>query len=87
MHGIGASLVWGIAYMSYSVVLGHMDGDAVAANAIVSVAKNLISCLIRGLGGGAGIMIGNLLGSNLLSKAKSYAARLTKLAAFVGICT
>ena len=87
MPVIGASLVWGIAYMSYSVVLGHMDGDAVAANAIVSVAKNLISCLIRGLGGGAGIMIGNLLGANLLSKAKSYAARLTKLAAVVGICT
>lgn len=87
MPVIGASLVWGIAYMSYSVVLGHMDGDAVAANAIISVAKNLISCLIRGLGGGAGIMIGNLLGANLLSKAKSYAARLTKLAAVVGICT
>lgn len=87
MPVIGASLVWGIAYMSYSVVLGHMDGDAVAANAIVAVAKNLISCLIRGLGGGAGIMIGNLLGANLLDKAKSYAVRLTKLAAVVGICT
>ncbi len=84
---IGASLVWGIAYMSYSVVLGHMDGDAVAANSIVSVVKNLISCLIRGVGGGAGIMIGNLLGANLLDKAKSYGARLTKLAIVVGVCT
>lgn len=84
---IGASLVWGIAYMSYSVVLGHMDGDAVAANSIVSVVKSLISCLIRGVGGGAGIMIGNLLGANLLDKAKAYGARLTKLAVVVGICT
>lgn len=84
---IGASLVWGIAYMSYSVVLGHMDGDAVAANSIVSVAKSLISCLIRGVGSGAGIMIGNLLGANLLDKAKSYAARLTKLSVVVGIGT
>lgn len=73
--------------MSYSVVLGHMDGDAVAANSVVSVAKSLISCLIRGIGGGAGIMIGNLLGANLLDKAKSYGARLTKLSAVVGICT
>lgn len=84
---IGASLVWGIAYMSYSVVLGHMDGDAVAANSIVSVVKNLISCLIRGMGGGAGIMIGNLLGADLLARAKSYAARLTRLSAFVGVAT
>lgn len=84
---IGASLVWGIAYMSYSVVLGHMDGDAVAANSIAAVAKSLISCLIRGLGGGAGIMIGNLLGANMLQTAKDYGARLTKLSAIVGICT
>lgn len=87
MPVIGASLVWGIAFMSYSVVLGHMDGDAVAANSIVAVAKSLLSCLIRGVGGGAGIMIGNLLGANLLDKAKGYAARLTKLSALVGIAT
>ena len=87
MPVIGASLVWGIAFMSYSVVLGHMDGDAVAANSIVAATKNLISCLIRGVGGGAGIMIGNLLGANLLDKAKSYALRLTKLSAVVGIAT
>ena len=87
MPVIGASLVWGIAYMSYSVVLGHMDGDAVAANSIVAATKSLISCLIRGVGGGAGIMIGNLLGANLLEKAKNYALRLTRLSAVVGIAT
>ena len=87
MPVIGASLVWGIAYMSYSVVLGHMDGDAVAANSIVAATKSLISCLIRGVGGGAGIMIGNLLGANLLDKAKNYALRLTRLSAVVGIAT
>lgn len=87
MPVIGASLVWGVAYMSYSVVLGHMDGDAVAANSIVSSVKGLISCLIRGVGGGAGIMIGNLLGANLLNKARTYAARLIRLSALVGIAT
>ena len=85
MPVIGASLVWGIAYMSYSVVLGHMDGDAVAANSVVAVAKSLISCLIRGVGGGAGIMIGNLLGANLLEKAKDYGRRLTVLSIVIGV--
>lgn len=84
---IGASLVWGIAFMSYTVIMGHMGGDAVAANSITSIAKNLISCLIRGVGGGAGIMVGNLLGANQLDKAKDYGKRLTKLSAIVGICT
>ena len=87
MPVIGASLVWGIAYMSYSVVLGHMDGDAVAANSVVAVAKSLISCLIRGVGGGAGIMIGNLLGANLLEKAKNYARRLTVLSIVIGVAS
>lgn len=85
MPVIGASLVWGIAYISYSVVLGHMDGDAVAANSVVAVAKSLISCLIRGVGGGTGIMIGNLLGANLLEKAKNYARRLTVLSIVIGV--
>lgn len=84
---IGASLVWGIAFMSYTVIMGHMGGDAVAANSISSIAKNLISCLIRGVGGGAGIMVGNLLGANELAKAKNYGFRLTKLSAIVGACT
>lgn len=87
MPVIGASLVWGIAYMSYSVVLGHMDGDAVAANSVVAVAKSLISCLIRGVGGGAGIMIGNLLGANLLEKAKGYGRRLTILSVAIGVAS
>lgn len=87
MPVIGASLVWGIAYMSYSVVLGHMDGDAVAANSVVAVAKSLISCLIRGVGGGAGIMIGNLLGANLLEKAKDYGRRLTVLSIVIGVAS
>lgn len=84
---IGASLVWGIAYMLYSIILGHMGGDAVAANSIVSIARNLISCVIQGVGAGAGIMVGNILGAGDLEKAKSYGARLTKLSAVVGFVT
>lgn len=84
---IGASLVWGIAYMSYSVILGHMGGDAVAANSVTSITKNLLSCMIRGVGGGAGIMIGNLLGAGLLDQAKRSGARLTKMSAIVGAVT
>lgn len=84
---IGASLVWGIAFMLYTIIMGHLGSDAVAANSITSIAKNLISCLIRGVGGGAGVMVGNLLGANQIEKAKKYGARLTKLAALVGICT
>ncbi len=84
---IGASLVWGIAYMLYSIIMGHMGSDAVAANSITGIVKNLVSCVIFGVGGGAGVMVGNLLGAGRLSEAKGYAARLTKLSAVVGAVT
>ena len=84
---IGASLVWGVAYIAYSAILGHVDSDAVAANSITGIARNLLSCFINGVAGGAGIMIGNLLGANLLDKARDYARRLTITAAVTGILT
>ena len=81
---LAAALVWGIAFTLYSVIIGHMGTDAVTANSIVSIAKSLLSCLIRGLGGGAGILIGNLLGAGELEKAREYGGRLTRLAILIG---
>jgi len=87
MPVIGAAMVWGIAYSSYSVIMGHMGSDAVAANSITGIAKSIISCLIRGLSAGAGILIGNVLGSGDLEKAKVYGRRLTILSFIVGLIT
>ncbi len=84
---LGAALVWGIAYVSYSVIMGHMGSDAVAANSITSIAKSLLSCLIRGVSGGAGVLIGNLLGAGELEKAREYGGRLTRMAIAVGVVT
>lgn len=81
---LAAALVWGVAFTLYSVIMGHMGTDAVTANSIVSIAKSLLSCLIRGLGGGAGILIGNLLGAGELEKARAYGGRLTRLAILIG---
>ena len=84
---LGASLVWGVAFSSYSVIMGHMGSDAVAANSITSIAKSLLSCLIRGVSGGAGVLIGNVLGAGKLDLAKEYGRRLSHLAIAVGIFT
>lgn len=84
---LAAALVWGIAYVLYSVIMGHMGSDAVAANSITTIAKSLLSCLIRGVSGGAGVLIGNLLGANELEKAREYGGRLSRLAIVIGIVT
>ena len=58
-----------------------------AANSITTIAKNMLSCLIRGVSGGAGVLIGNLLGAGELDKAKGYGGRLTRMAIVVGMTT
>lgn len=87
MPVLGAALVWGIAYSLYSVIMGHMGSDAVAAYSVTSIAKSMVSCLIRGVSGGAGILIGNVLGCGQLELAKNYGRRLTHMAITVGIVT
>lgn len=84
---LGAALVWGIAFVLYSVFLGHMGSDAVAANSIASIVKSMVQCVIRGVSAGAGILVGNLLGANELEKAKTYGGRITRISILIGVVT
>ena len=85
---LAASLVWGIAYVLYSVIMGHMGSDAVAANSITSIAKSLLSCLIRGVSGGAGVLIGNLLGAERAGKSPRVWRTFKRISAIaIGIVT
>lgn len=59
----------------YSVIMGHLGSDAVAANSIANIVKNLVACFCNGLGSGGGIMVGNELGAGKLDTAKVYGGR------------
>lgn len=84
---LGNEIVWGVGFTMSSVIMGHMGSDAVAANSIASVAKNLLICLCIGIGSGGAIMIGNELGAGNLEKAKLYGDRIAKLSIISGIVT
>lgn len=77
-------LVWGCGFTMFTVIMGHLGSDAVAANSIAGIVKNLISCLCIGIGSGSGIIVGNELGSGNLERAKEYGSKLCKLALAVG---
>ena len=79
-----ASLVWGVAYTLYSVIMGHLGADAVAAHSVTNIARSLIACMTRGLGNGAGIMVGHVLGTGDLALAKETGGRLTRLSIVTG---
>ena len=77
---LGNELVWGVGFTMYSVIMGHLGTDAVAANSIANIVKNLVACFGLGLGSGGGIIVGNELGAGRLERAKAYGARLCKFA-------
>ena len=82
---LASALSWGLSMTMHSFIFGHLGTDATAANSVTSVAQQLIQCLTTGLSAGAGIMIGQLLGQNLLNKAKEYGKRFWKVALLSGI--
>ena len=41
LPALGNDLSWGVAFSMYSVILGHLGSDAVAANSLVVVVRNI----------------------------------------------
>lgn len=82
---LGDYLVWGCGFTAYSVIMGHLGSDAVAANSIANIVKNLIVSFCTGLGNGGGIIVGNELGMGNQTRAKEYGGRLCKLAVISGV--
>lgn len=64
------NLAWGIGFSMYSVIMGHLGTDAVAANGIANISKNLVVCFCLGLGNAGSIIVGNRLGADRLQEAK-----------------
>ena len=69
----------------YSVIMGHLGTDAVAANGIANISKNLVVCFCLGLGNAGSIIVGNRLGADRLQEAKEVGETLTKTAIIAGI--
>lgn len=46
----------------YSVILGHLGTDAVAANSLVVVVRNIGSVFCFGIASAGGILLGNVMG-------------------------
>lgn len=79
------NLAWGIGFSMYSVIMGHLGTDAVAANGIANISKNLVVCFCLGLGNAGSIIVGNRLGADRLQEAKEIGETLTKTAIIAGI--
>lgn len=84
---LGNELVWGGGFTMYSVIMGHLGTDAVAANSIANIVKNLIASLAMGIGNGGAIIVGNELGAGRLETARAYGGKLCRIAVGSGVCS
>lgn len=78
---------WTLAFSMYSVIMGHMNADVVAANSVVTTVRNL--CMIMGfaLGSGASVLLGIEIGEGRLEDAKRDARKSCHVTLLVGIAT
>lgn len=75
---------WSVAFSMYSVILGHLGTDAVAANSLVIVVRNFGTVLCFGTASAGGILLGNVMGQGNLELARSYARMILKLTVITG---
>lgn len=78
-------MAWGLGFTMFSVIIGHLGSDAVAANSIANIVKNIIACVSVGIGTGSGILVGNALGCGDLELAKRHGDRLCHVSVLTGI--
>lgn len=84
MPVLANELVWGCGFTMFSVIMGHLGSDAVAANSVANIVKNIIACVCFGISTGSGILVGNELGSGNLETAKKYGSLLCKISLITG---
>ena len=78
-------ILWGVAFSMYSVIIGHLGTDAVAANSLVTVVRNFGTVFCFGVASAGGILVGNVLGENKIEKARDYTSRVMRLTIATGI--
>jgi putative MATE family efflux protein len=84
---LGNMIAWGGGFTVYTMLMGRLGADAVAAHSIASIVKDLLVCFCPGLGNGAGILIGGMLGRGETAQAREAGRWTCRLAAGAGAVT
>lgn len=85
LPAVGNELVWGAAFAMYSVIMGHLGEDIVAANSVVNTVRQLGSVLCFGMAYGGAIVVGKYMGAGDMEVAERNASRLARVTILSGI--
>lgn len=84
LPALGNDIIWSVGFSMYSVILGHLGTDAVAANSLSVVVRNFGTVMCFGMASAGGILLGNVIGENKLEEAKEDARAVLKLTVIAG---
>lgn len=79
LPALGNEFLWGAGFSCYTAVLGRLGADIVAANSVVSAARNLCTVFVFGVGYGTAIIMGNDIGAGREKKARRDAGSMLKI--------
>ncbi len=85
LPAVGNELVWGAAFAMYSVIMGHLGEDIVAANSVVNTVRQLGSVLCFGMAYGGAIVVGKYMGAGNMEVAERNASRLARVTILSGV--
>ena len=85
LPSLGNDFAWGLGFSVYSVILGHLSADCVAANTYAGTLRQLSTVVCFAVANAAAIILGKTMGENRLEEANVYAKRLTIVSIITGI--
>lgn len=85
LPAFGNEVCWGLAFSMYSVIMGHLGSDMVAANAVVIVARNLGTVVCFGIANAGAILLGIAIGAGHMERVKADASRFCRITFLGGI--
>lgn len=85
LPAFGNEVSWGLAFSMYSVIMGHLGSDMVAANAVVVVARNLGTVACFGIANAGAILLGKSIGAGRMETVKADASKFCRITFISGI--
>lgn len=85
LPALGNDFAWGLGFSAYSIILGHLSSDCVAANTYANTLRNLSTVVCFAVANAAAIIMGKTMGENRLEDANVYAKRLTIMSIITGL--
>lgn len=87
LPALGNDISWTLAFSTYSIIMGHMNSDMVAASSVATTVRDLCTVLCFGMAAGGSVLLGIEIGEGRVDNVKKDAKRLCHITLLCGAIT